>query len=52
MYIYNVSLKSSYNEKYFRNKVLEKIKKKFYIQNFFPKIVHLWENVEEYCTAR
>jgi hypothetical protein len=53
MYIYdNLSVISSENEKYSKQKLQRKSKHVFYGQNFDGKWSHLSDNVEKYRRAR
>jgi hypothetical protein len=48
MYFYNnISLSSSYNEKFFRQSRRENQNTHFTFNNVFPKIAPLWDNVEK-----
>jgi hypothetical protein len=47
MYIYDTSL-NLWNEKYFKQKVVEQIETHILWAVTFPKIVSQWDNVEKY----
>jgi hypothetical protein len=52
IYIYDhISLSSLRNEKCFRQNRGENQNTHFMFSILFPKILHLWGNVEKYCTA-
>jgi hypothetical protein len=56
IYIYifmdNISVNSSYNEKYFTQNQHRKLKHEFYVQQLsFQKSCRLLDNVEKYCRA-
>ena len=53
IYIFDYrSLKSSQSEKGFRQNLLKKKNTHFILSSFFRKSCHVWDNVEEYSTAR
>ena len=55
VYVYiheDISLSSSYNEKYIRENLLKKSFTVCLITFYFRKPCRLWDNVEKYCIAR